>query len=67
MLDLIQLRIIVFIDKTIDPKILNDYKIVDTVGAGDCFTSAFCSQFYRLLSEIGEVRESTLRNLDNDK
>ncbi|KAM3135405.1 hypothetical protein pb186bvf_012424 [Paramecium bursaria] len=50
-----------------NPKILNDYKIVDTVGAGDCFTSAFCSQFYRLLSEIGEVRESTLRNLDNDK
>lgn len=49
------------------PKILNDYKIVDTVGAGDCFTSAFCSQFYRQLSEVGEVRESTLRGLSNER
>ena len=27
--------------------ILDEYKIVDTVGAGDCFTSAFCTEFYR--------------------
>lgn len=33
----------------IDPKILDDYKIVDTVGAGDCFTSAFCTHFYNLV------------------
>ena len=25
----------------LNPAVLNDYKIVDTVGAGDCFTSAF--------------------------
>ena len=51
----------------LEPNILNDYKIVDTVGAGDCFTSAFCSQFYRQLSEVGEVRESTLRGLTNER
>jgi ribokinase len=26
----------------INPSILTKYKIIDTVGAGDCFTSAFC-------------------------
>jgi sugar/nucleoside kinase (ribokinase family) len=26
----------------INPAILTKYKIIDTVGAGDCFTSAFC-------------------------
>jgi sugar/nucleoside kinase (ribokinase family) len=26
----------------INPQCLHKYKIVDTVGAGDCFTSAFC-------------------------
>jgi ribokinase len=26
----------------INPTCLQKYKIVDTVGAGDCFTSAFC-------------------------
>ena len=25
----------------INPEISNDYQIVDTVGAGDCFTAAF--------------------------
>ena len=25
----------------INPKVLEDFKIVDTVGAGDCFTGAF--------------------------
>jgi sugar/nucleoside kinase (ribokinase family) len=26
---------------SINSKILEDYKIIDTVGAGDCFTGAF--------------------------
>lgn len=26
---------------SLNPKVLDDYKIVDTVGAGDCFTGAF--------------------------
>lgn len=26
----------------INPNVLKSYKIIDTVGAGDCFTSAFC-------------------------
>lgn len=26
----------------LNKKVLEKYKIVDTVGAGDCFTSAFC-------------------------
>jgi len=26
---------------TLNPKALDAYKIVDTVGAGDCFTGAF--------------------------
>lgn len=26
----------------INKKVLEKYKIIDTVGAGDCFTSAFC-------------------------
>ena len=25
----------------VNPAIINDYKIIDTVGAGDCFTGAF--------------------------
>lgn len=25
----------------VNPAILNDYKIIDTVGAGDCFTGAY--------------------------
>jgi len=25
----------------INPNVLQDYKIIDTVGAGDCFTGAF--------------------------
>lgn len=25
----------------VNPKVLDNYKIVDTVGAGDCFTGAF--------------------------
>ena len=25
----------------VNPKVLQDYKIVDTVGAGDCFTGAY--------------------------
>ena len=25
----------------INPAVLNDYKIIDTTGAGDCFTAAF--------------------------
>jgi ribokinase len=25
----------------INPQVLHDYKIIDTVGAGDCFTGAF--------------------------
>lgn len=29
----------------INPSVLEKYKIVDTVGAGDCFTSAFCVKF----------------------
>jgi ribokinase len=40
----------------VDPTILNDYKIVDTVGAGDCFTSAFTVSFYRSLAKHGIVR-----------
>ena len=33
----------------VNKEVLNDYKIVDTVGAGDCFTGAFAvrhSQLY---------------------
>ncbi len=26
----------------INPSVLQKYKIIDTVGAGDCFTSAYC-------------------------
>jgi ribokinase len=25
----------------VNPQVLKDYKIIDTVGAGDCFTGAF--------------------------
>ena len=25
----------------LNPQVLKDYKIIDTVGAGDCFTGAF--------------------------
>jgi sugar/nucleoside kinase (ribokinase family) len=28
----------------INPSVLKSYKIIDTVGAGDCFTSAFCTK-----------------------
>jgi len=31
-----------------NPKILNDYKIVDTTGAGDCFTSSFFVKYMEL-------------------
>ncbi len=34
----------------LDKQILEDYKIIDSVGAGDCFTSAFCSKFLKSLS-----------------
>lgn len=32
--------------------ILNDYKIVDTTGAGDCFTGAFFVKYNELICEI---------------
>lgn len=44
----------------IDPSILEDYKIVDTVGAGDCFTSAFTVSFYRSLIEFGPAKISSM-------
>lgn len=28
----------------INRSVLQNYKIIDTVGAGDCFTSAFCAK-----------------------
>lgn len=28
----------------INKHVLDKYKIIDTVGAGDCFTSAFCAK-----------------------
>lgn len=34
----------------INPEISNDYQIVDTVGAGDCFTAAFIVKY----SEFGK-------------
>ncbi|CAD8169824.1 unnamed protein product [Paramecium octaurelia] len=48
----------------LNPNILEEYKIVDTVGAGDCFTSAFTVSFYNSLIEYGPARISTLRKID---
>lgn len=36
-------------------KILQDYKIVDTTGAGDCFTAAFCVRYCELLSQDQQI------------
>lgn len=33
------------------PEILKEHKIVDTTGAGDCFTSAFCVRYSELVPE----------------
>ena len=35
-------------------EILEEFKIVDTTGAGDCFTSAFCVKFIELLGKKDE-------------
>ena len=32
----------------INPDILNEYKIIDTTGAGDCFTGAFFVRYIEL-------------------
>lgn len=29
----------------LNPDVSNDYKIIDTVGAGDCFTSGFITKY----------------------
>ena len=34
----------------INPAVLNDYKIIDTTGAGDCFTAAFFVRYIELTS-----------------
>ena len=36
-----KLDVYVNVATKVNPAVLNDYKIIDTVGAGDCFTSAF--------------------------
>ena len=36
----------------INPDILNEYKIIDTTGAGDCFTAAFFVRYVELTSNI---------------
>lgn len=38
----------------VNGEILKDYEILDTVGAGDCFTSAFFVRFSELGSEETE-------------
>lgn len=40
----------------IQPKVLDEYKIVDTTGAGDCFTAAFCVKADLLFKENGELQ-----------
>ncbi|KAL4463941.1 hypothetical protein ABPG74_005878 [Tetrahymena malaccensis] len=44
----------------IKPDILNTYKIVDTTGAGDCFTAAFCVEFDKLFPQNGVNYEDAL-------
>lgn len=40
-----------------NPQILKDYKIIDTTGAGDCFTSAFCVRLNELFANGQKVAE----------
>jgi len=35
-----------------NPKIINDYKIVDTTGAGDGFTAAFFVKYKELICKL---------------
>lgn len=38
----------------INPKILEENKIVDCVGAGDCFTAAFFVKYIEILSKLSQ-------------
>ena len=37
--------------------IMKDYKIIDTVGAGDCFTSAFCVKYLEICKSKLSIEE----------
>lgn len=39
----------------INPDILNEYPIVDTTGAGDCFTAAFFVRYKELICKFSFI------------
>lgn len=52
-----QTRIDVTSAGKLNPKIMQDHKIVDTTGAGDCFTSAFCVKLNEMWSKSQNVHD----------
>jgi sugar/nucleoside kinase (ribokinase family) len=45
----------------LNPVILQDYSIIDTVGAGDCFTGAFAVKHAELDWSVPEKKEGNYR------
>ena len=39
----------------LNPSILKEYKIIDTTGAGDCFTAAFSVRYIEIFSLISFI------------